>query len=87
MDTVKSETTLHLLTRKRADHMKTVKELLQSIPDRKVRKRALRNLDLRFADYPASTIQQALSIAFIYKDTPEGLDYWSDIHFKYGSES
>lgn len=63
--------------------MKTVKQYLKEIPDRSIRKKALRNLDAVNADDEANSLQNAISKAFIYKDTPEGEDYWTDVHFKY----
>lgn len=62
--------------------MKTVKELLKSIPDRGIRKKALLNLDPRRANDPATSQSNALSKAFFYHESPEGLSFWSDVHFK-----
>ncbi len=55
--------------------MKTIKQWLETIEDKEIRKKALANMDLT-----ADSLEEALSMAFTWKDTPEGEDYWMEVY-------
>jgi hypothetical protein len=63
--------------------MKTIREWLESIADDKIREAAIHNM----GQAPISTentlevsLERAISGAFIWRKSTEGLDYWMDIH-------
>lgn len=56
--------------------MKTIKQWLESIEDQEVREKALANADEVELPKIAETQRIAVSMAFVWSNTPEGLDYW-----------
>lgn len=57
----------------------TVKQHLETLP-RKVREAAIRNTTNYMLAGTQSTASSALNIAFCWRETPEGHDYWRNIH-------
>lgn len=65
--------------------MKSILDWLYLIPDEEIRKRALVNSkqkSLAELSFFASNFCKALSLAFIWKNSPEGERYWIDFHDK-----
>jgi len=57
---------------------KTIKDWFESIKDPIIRRNALKNM--KNPDQTEETLQFALACSFSWVDSPEGMDYWSDIH-------
>lgn len=59
--------------------LKTVRQWLEELPEPH-KPKALDNLN-ECADFKeCACIQGALMHAFIWRESPEGLDYWSDVY-------
>ncbi len=63
--------------------MKTVKQFLQEIEDREIRRLAKKYVQIEIAGYRAKSMEHALFMAFRWHMTPEGYNYWSAIHHNY----
>lgn len=59
---------------------KTVREWLEAIPNKDTRERAIKNVYPLREDMPRSCRSQALLVAFDWRRTPEGADYWENIY-------
>lgn len=58
--------------------MKTKRQWLEGIKDKKVRKQALKNTSRKVLnnEYVDRSLNSALAGAFVWANTPEGHDYW-----------
>lgn len=57
-----------------------VKQYLQTIQDKDVQRRALKNLQIERAGDTAKSLEHAIFTAFLWHKTPERFDYWKAIH-------
>lgn len=58
---------------------KTIEQALSEIPDPEIRARALKNMNPKHKSVPISKSDYAISGAFVWDETPEKQDVWSDI--------
>lgn len=58
--------------------MKTIKDWLNTIADKEIRERALRNCT-SYDFTPVDSLAEAIIGGFVWSSTPEGNDYWSNI--------
>ena len=61
---------------------KTIREWLNELPE-PIRSRAIRNAEnchKPLLDKSEISLREAVSAAFIWINTPEGLGYWSSVH-------
>lgn len=59
--------------------MKTIKEWFETIPDSKIRQKALNNLGKSFDPSEKESLREAFYYAFAWEFSPEGHDYWQKI--------
>ncbi|MBM4044167.1 MAG: hypothetical protein FJ279_03565 [Planctomycetes bacterium] len=63
--------------------MKTIRQWFEEYPDPEIRDKLLRDLhrnkDIADSHNKFSSFHEALSSAFVWKDTPEGHHFWSDL--------
>lgn len=59
--------------------MRTIKDYLNDINDPLIQLRALCNLQFDKEDRIVENMEDAISLAFCWDDTPEGYDYWDDV--------
>lgn len=58
--------------------MKTIKDWLNTIADKEIREKALRNHTGPYG-FLSNNLDTALAAAFVFSMTLEGFDYWNDI--------
>ena len=63
----------------------TVINLLKCIKDPDIRDKALKNLFTDFRNANVGNIADAINIAFIWKDTVEGYEYWHQVYNIYST--
>ena len=56
----------------------TIEEFLDELPE-PYRSKALNNMLPDAGDLPVETLVDALLDAFVFKDTPEGSDFWNGV--------
>lgn len=61
--------------------MNTIKHWLNTLPD-PYKEQALKNTSKSRLDKTTSSLSVALTQAFIWSETPEGINYWNDVKFK-----
>jgi hypothetical protein len=61
--------------------MKTTREWYNELPN-DIKIKALANTKWTTIDSSAASLSEALCTAFVWSDTPEGMDYWSKVYDK-----
>lgn len=67
-----------LLTTTEPEQPRTIRQWLETLPDG-YRERALANMDKGFENYEVCDLRGAIAAAFLWADSPEGLDFWASI--------
>jgi len=58
----------------------TVKNWLEQIPQKDIRTRALKNLQVERTNDIAKSLEHAVFVAFLWHRTPEKYNYWAAVH-------